>query len=121
MQRTAQSFYAVARFPIGGFRKRVNNFHHRFPWQNARYVMGHGGHDFTPASGGKVGEKSGDDLTGDVGESISVKKEKRGAPMALPQKFYEFGEGEDLLSFFFPLSPARFLSFSIKAVLRASS
>ena len=41
--------------------------------------------------------------------------------MTLPQKFYGFVEGEDLLLFFCPLSCARFLSLSIKAVLRASS
>ncbi len=41
--------------------------------------------------------------------------------MAFPQELYEFGEGEDLVSFFFPLAVARFLSLSIKAVLRASS
>jgi hypothetical protein len=41
--------------------------------------------------------------------------------MALPQEFYRFGEGEDLCSLFFPLAAARFLSLSIKAVLRASS
>jgi len=41
--------------------------------------------------------------------------------MTLPQKFYGFVEGEDLLLFFCPLSRARFLSLSIKAVLRASS
>lgn len=33
----------------------------------------------------------------------------------------EFGEGEDLLLFSRPLSCTRFLSLSIKAVLRASS
>ncbi len=41
--------------------------------------------------------------------------------MELPQEVYGFGEGEDLLLFGRPVSCARFLSLSIKAVLRASS
>jgi len=41
--------------------------------------------------------------------------------MTVPQEVYGFGEGEDLLLFFRPLACARFLSLSIKAVLRASS
>lgn len=41
--------------------------------------------------------------------------------MALPQEFYELREGEDLGLLFRPVSCARFLSLSIKAVLRASS
>lgn len=41
--------------------------------------------------------------------------------MAPPQEFYEFAEGENLLLFFRPLLCARFLSFRINSVLRASS
>jgi hypothetical protein len=83
--------------------------------------MRDGGHDFAAASGGQVGEKGGNDLAGDVGKGVAVEEEERSTAMALPQEFYGFGEGEDLLPFFFPLAAARFLSFSIKAVLRASS
>jgi hypothetical protein len=41
--------------------------------------------------------------------------------MTMSQELYGFREGEDLLLFFPPLACARFLSLSIKAVLRASS
>jgi hypothetical protein len=41
--------------------------------------------------------------------------------MTPAEKIYDFGEREDLPLFFFPLFAARFLSLSIKAVLRASS
>ena len=41
--------------------------------------------------------------------------------MALPQEFYGFFEREDFPLLLFPLAAARFLSLSIKAVLRASS
>ena len=83
--------------------------------------MGDRGHDFTAAGCGQVGEKRRDDLTAYIGESVAVEEEKRGATVAVPQKFYGFGDGEDSLLFFRPLSCARFLSLSIKAVLRASS
>ena len=41
--------------------------------------------------------------------------------MALPQEIYQLYKREDLSLFGRPLSFARFLSLSIKAVLRASS
>ena len=83
--------------------------------------MGHCGHHFAPAGGGEFGKNGGHELPGDISEGVAVEKEKRGAAMALPQEFYCFVEGEDLVLFFFPLSAARFLSLSIKASLRASS
>jgi hypothetical protein len=83
--------------------------------------MGDGRHDFPAATSGKLSEKSGDNLARDVGKRVAVEEKKRSAAMTLPQEFYGFGEGEDLLSFLFPLAAARFLSLSIKAVLRASS
>ena len=83
--------------------------------------MGDCRYDFTAAGGGEVGEKRRDNLTAYIGESVAVEEEKRGEAVAVPQEFYGFGEGEDLLLFFRPLSCARFLSLSIKAVLRASS
>ncbi|HEY1661486.1 MAG TPA: hypothetical protein VGI03_03640 [Verrucomicrobiae bacterium] len=60
-------------------------------------------------------------MAANIGKGVAIEEKKGGAAMAFPQKFYEFGEGEDLLAFFFPLAAARFLSLSIKAVLRASS
>jgi hypothetical protein len=60
-------------------------------------------------------------LPAHIGEGVAIEEEKRRAAMAPPQEFYEFGEGEDLFPLFFPLSCCRFLSLSIKAVLRASS
>ena len=83
--------------------------------------MGNRRHDLTAAGCGQVGEKRRDNLTAYIGEGVAVEEEERGATMAVPQEFYEFGEGEDLLLFFRPVACARFLSLSIKAVLRASS
>jgi hypothetical protein len=83
--------------------------------------MGYGGHHFAAASRGQVSEKGGNCLAGDVGKGVAVEEQKRGAAMALPQELYGFGEGDDLLSLFFPLAAARFFSLSIKAVLRTSS
>lgn len=45
----------------------------------------------------------------------------KGAAMTMPQELYGFSEREDLALLFFRLAAARFLSLSIKAVLRASS
>jgi hypothetical protein len=60
-------------------------------------------------------------LAADIGEGIAIEEKKRSAAMTLPQEIYGFGKGEDLLLFFGPFSCARFLSLSIKAVLRATS
>jgi hypothetical protein len=65
---------------------------------------------FTPAPDREFGEKRRDDLTGDVGESVAVKAKERSATMTLPEEFYEFAEGDDLLLFFFPLAAACCLS-----------
>ena len=83
--------------------------------------MGDRRHDFAAADCGQVGEKRRDNLTAYIGEGVAVEEKERGAAVAMPQEFYGFGDGEDLLLFFRPLSCARFLSLSIKAVLRASS
>ena len=83
--------------------------------------MGHGRDDLAAAARGQIGEQGSGDLAGHVREGVAVEEEKRGAAMAVPQEFYEFAEGEDLLLLFRPLFCARFLSLSIKAVLRASS
>jgi len=83
--------------------------------------MGDRRHDFAAAGCGQVGEKRRDNLTADIGEGVAVEEKERRAAVAVPQELYGFGEGEDLLLFFRPLSCARFLSLSIKAVLRASS
>jgi hypothetical protein len=83
--------------------------------------MGYGGHDFTAATGGQISKKCGHDLPCDIREGVAIEEEERGAAMTVPEEFYEFGEGEDLLLFFFPLASARCLSLAIKAVLRASS
>ena len=83
--------------------------------------MGDRRHDFAAADCGQVGEKRRDNLTAYIGEGVAVEEKERGAAVAVAQEFYGFGDGEDLLLFFRPLSCARFLSLSIKAVLRASS
>jgi hypothetical protein len=79
------------------------------------------GHHFAATGRGELSEECGCDLTCHVGKGIPVEKEEWSAAMALPQEFYSLCEGEDFLLLFFPLATARFLSLSIKAVLRASS
>jgi len=79
------------------------------------------GNHFASAGRGEFSEECGGDLPCHVGKGITVEKEDRSAAMALPQVFYCLREGEDFLLLFFPLAAARFLSLSIKAVLRASS
>ena len=83
--------------------------------------MGDGGDAFTSASGRQVCEDSRDNLPGDIREGVAVEEKKRSAAVALPQEFYGFGEGKDLLLLVFLLACCRFLSLAIKAVLRASS
>jgi hypothetical protein len=83
--------------------------------------MSHRGHYLASASGRQVSEESRHDLAADVGKSVSVEEKKRGGTMKLAKNFYGFEQGEDLVLFCCPLSCARFLSLSIKAVLRASS
>jgi len=60
-------------------------------------------------------------LPAHIGEGVAVEEKKQRAAVTPPQEFYGFVEGEGLLLLRFPLSSARFLSLSIKAVLRASS
>src|SRR5213596_2797623 len=83
--------------------------------------MGYGGHHFTAARGGQVCKERRRNLASDIREGVAVKEKKRSAAMTLAQEVYGFGEGEDFFLFCFPLACARFLSLSIKAVLRASS
>ena len=52
---------------------------------------------------------------------VSVEEPERRLAMALAEELYGFAEGEDLGLLACPLSCARFVSLSIKAVLRASS
>jgi hypothetical protein len=83
--------------------------------------MGHSRHYLSPATGGQVSENGGGDLSADIGKGVAIEEKKRSLPMTAPQKFYRFVEGEDGGTLFFPLCCCRFLSLSIKAVLRASS
>jgi hypothetical protein len=78
-------------------------------------------HHLAPASRGQVSKQRRRDLAADVGKRVAVEEEKGSAAMALLQESYRFPEGEDLSLFRGPLFRARFLSLSIKAVLRASS
>ena len=117
----AQRFHPIARLQLGGFAQTLDDFHHRLPGKDPGDVMGDCRHDFTAAGCGQVGEKRRDNLTAYIGEGVAVEEKEGGAAVALPQEFYSFGEGEDSLLFFRPVSCARFLSLSIKAVLRASS
>jgi hypothetical protein len=79
------------------------------------------GHYFPPSDDWEFSKKRSRKLAPHIGEGVAV-EEKEGSPaMTMPQEFYRFVEGEDLGLLFFPLEAARFLSLSIKAVLRASS
>ena len=89
--------------------------------EHASDVMGHGGHDLTAAAGGEVSEDRSEELPPHVGKGISVEEKEWSAAMAVPQELYGFFESADLLLLFCPFLAARFLSLSIKAVLRASS
>ena len=84
-------------------------------------MVSHGGHRLASSGGGQFSKDRSHNLPGHISEGIAVEEEKGRAAMALPQEFYEFGEGEDLLLFFCPLSACRCLSLLIKSVLRASS
>jgi hypothetical protein len=83
--------------------------------------VGDGGDCFPAAPGWQISENGGGELTGDVGESVSVEKEERSAPVTVPKEVYRFGEAEEAGLSFCPLSRNRLLSLSIKAVLRVSS
>jgi hypothetical protein len=83
--------------------------------------MRYGRGELTATSSGQFRKQRGKNLTANISERIAVKEKKGGAAMTLPQEFNQLFEREDLLSFLFPFAPARFLSFSINAVLRASS
>jgi hypothetical protein len=83
--------------------------------------MGYGGDDFTSAAGGKFSEKRGDDLARDIRKGVAVEEEERSLAVAVPEKLDQLFEGARLTLPFLPFTAARFLSFSISAVLRASS
>ena len=95
MQRAAQCFDAVTGLPVGSGGKGFDNFFHCMPWQYARNVVSHGGHDFAPARGGEVGENKIYNSSSNVCESITVEEKERRAAMALPEEFYRFAEGAD--------------------------
>ena len=121
MRCSTQCFHAITRLELCGLTKAFHNVHHRFPVEHAGDVVGNGRCGLPAPARWQVCEERCDDLTGDISEGIAVEKEERGAPVAMPEKLYEFGEGEDLILLLRPLCSARFLSLSIKAVLRASS
>src|SRR5262249_52455029 len=94
---------------------------HRVAVKHTGNVMGDCRCYFATAGSRELGEKGGSDLAANIGEGVAIEKKKRRPAMTLTQEIYGFFEGEDLLSFGVPLCCARRLSFSIKAVLRASS
>ncbi len=121
MHRAAQGLDPVAGLEVGCFRKLVHDLGHGFVIEHASNAVGHRGHHFAAAGGGEFGEDRSHELASHVGEGVAVEEKERGAAMTMPQEFYGFVEGEDLWLLCFPLAAARFLSLSIKAVLRASS
>jgi len=46
--------------------------------------MGDDGHDFSPATGGQVGEDRRCDLPGYIGEGVAIEEKKRGTTMTMP-------------------------------------
>jgi hypothetical protein len=83
--------------------------------------VGDSGHDLAAATGHEFGKNRGSQLAPNVGESIAVEEKERGTPMTMPKEIYRFGQGEVGGLFICSLSCNRFVSLSIKAVLRASS
>jgi hypothetical protein len=55
--------------------------------------MSDGGHGLAAAAGGEVGKHEVNNRSPNVGEAVAIEEEERGAPMALPQELYGFGEG----------------------------
>jgi hypothetical protein len=65
--------------------------------------MSNSGHDFAATTRDEIGENKINHSSSDVSEGVPVEEEKGSAPVALPQKFYGFGEGVDLGLSFPPL------------------
>jgi len=121
MHRAAQGLDPVAGSKSSSLRELVYNLRHGVVIENAGDAMGHRRHYFTSAGGGEFGKECSHELASNIGEGVAVEEKERGAAMTMPQEFYGLFEGEDLWLLVFPLAAARFLSLSIKAVLRASS
>ena len=96
MRRTAQCLDPITSLQFGAGAQPVNDSDHRLTVEHAGNVMGDGGHDFAPSRCGKLGKQRCHNLPANVRESITIEKEKRRPPVALPEEFYGFGEGEDL-------------------------
>jgi hypothetical protein len=117
----SHGFYSIADFPIGSFAERFDDLNHGISIQNTSYVVGDSGSDLTPAALRQVRKCCGRKLAPDIGEGIAVEEKERGFAVTGAKEFYRLLERDDLLLFFAPFSRCRFLSLSIKAVLRASS
>lgn len=89
--------------------------------QDARDAVGDGGSYLSAARRREFGKDRGGNLTSDVGEGVAVEEKERGEPVAVAEELYRFVEGEDGAALLLPLSCCRFLSLSIKAVLRSTS
>jgi hypothetical protein len=101
--------------------KTLDDPDHAFAVEHSGDVMGDGRNDLPAADVGKVGEKGRADLPANIGKGAAVEEKERGAAMAMPQKIYEFGEGEGFSLLAAPFCCNRCLSLSIKAVLRSTS
>ncbi len=118
---SAKGFDTVTKTEIGCFGQGGQSSVHGFPVENARYVMGGEGGGFAPAADGKLGQENVNRAAGDFSEGVAVEEKERGAAMAFAKKPERFPEG------YFPgpeLFPALLdvrVSFSIMAVLSASS
>jgi hypothetical protein len=121
MSCASHGFNSIASFPIGNFAERFDDLDHGISIQNTSNVVRDSGGHLTPAALRQVRKCCGRELAPDISEGIAVEKKERGFAMTGAKELYRLLERDDLLLFFAPFSRCRFLSLSIKAVLRASS
>ncbi len=117
----AQRLDPITGLEIGRSAQLIHDLRHRPVIQHARDTMGDGGSYLSAARRRKFGKHGGGNLPSDVGKGVTVEEKERGAPMAVAEELYRFVEVEDGATLLLPLSRCRFLSLSIKAVLRSTS
>lgn len=118
---TAKRFDAVARLPVRGFAKALDDLNHAVAVEDARNVVGDGGANLAFTAGGKIGKKSKGELAANGCKSVPVEEEKGRAAMKGFKKVDEIDQRELGRALFFPLRRARACSFRVKAMLRFSS
>lgn len=92
--RATQSLDTIAGLQFGAGAKAFDDFDHGFAVEHASDVVGDGGCDF-PEPGRRQFRKNGcGNPPANVGKCITVKEEKRGAPVALLEKIEGLAEGQ---------------------------